>query len=46
VRTELAAFAQYYADNQESITEAALFIPLSEEQAASQQEALNSIVGA
>ncbi|HKZ20869.1 MAG TPA: PstS family phosphate ABC transporter substrate-binding protein [Acidimicrobiia bacterium] len=45
-RPEVGAFAQYYADNQETITETALFIPLSEEQAASQQAALDSIVGA
>ena len=45
-RLEVGAFAQYYADNQESITETALFIPLSEEQAVSQQQALDSIAGA
>ena len=45
-RPEVGAFAQYYADNQESITETALFIPLSEEQAESQQAELDSIIGA
>ncbi len=45
-RPEVGAFAQYYADNQESITETALFIPLSEEQAATQQQTLDSITGA
>jgi phosphate transport system substrate-binding protein len=45
-RPEVGAFAQYYADNQQTITETALFIPLSEEQAASQQAALDSIIGA
>lgn len=44
-RPEVGAFAQYYADNQETITETALFIPLSEEQAASQQADLDEIMG-
>ena len=44
-RPEVAAFAQYYADNQEFITQEALFIPLSEEQAAKQQEELAAIAG-
>jgi phosphate transport system substrate-binding protein len=44
-RPEVGAFAQYYADNQETITETALFIPLSEEQAANQQEILDQITG-
>jgi len=44
-RREVSAFAQYYADNQETITETALFIPLSEEQAANQQAALDEITG-
>lgn len=42
-RPEVGAFAQYYADNQESITETALFIPLSEEQSAQQQAELDAI---
>lgn len=44
-RPEVGAFARFYADNQESITTTALFIPLSEEQSAAQQETLDSIVG-
>ena len=44
-RPEVGAFAQYYADNQEMITETALFIPLSEEQAANQQATLDEITG-
>jgi phosphate transport system substrate-binding protein len=44
-RPEVAAFAQYYADNQEFITTTALFIPLSEEQAAQQQAELDEIAG-
>jgi phosphate transport system substrate-binding protein len=45
-RPEVGAFAQYYADNQETITQEALFIPLSEEQSAKQQEDLAAIAGA
>ncbi|MGH8923633.1 MAG: phosphate ABC transporter substrate-binding protein PstS family protein [Acidimicrobiia bacterium] len=44
-RPEVGAFAQYYADNQETITQTALFIPLSEEQAAAQQASLDEIMG-
>ena len=44
-RPEVAAFAQYYADNQETITETALFIPLSMEQASDQQATLDEITG-
>ena len=44
-RPEVAAFAQFYADNQETITQEALFIPLSEEQAAEQQAELDEISG-
>jgi phosphate transport system substrate-binding protein len=44
-RPEVGAFAQYYADNQETITETALFIPLSGEQAANQQATLDEITG-
>jgi phosphate transport system substrate-binding protein len=44
-RPEVGAFAQYYADNQETITETALFIPLSEEQASDQQATLDEISG-
>ena len=44
-RPEVAAFATYYADNQESITTEALFIPLSEDQQAQQQEELDAIAG-
>ena len=44
-RPEVAAFARYYADNQESITQTALFIPLSDEQAAQQQAELDEITG-
>jgi phosphate transport system substrate-binding protein len=44
-RPEVLAFAQYYADNQEEITTTALFIPLSEEQAAEQQAELEAISG-
>jgi phosphate transport system substrate-binding protein len=44
-RPEVGAFAQFYADNQENITTTALFIPLSEEQSAAQQESLDAIFG-
>lgn len=44
-RPEVAAFAQFYADNQEAITTEALFVPLSEEQAATQQSELDAIAG-
>jgi len=44
-RPEVGAFAQYYADNQETITQEALFIPLSEEQSTTQQEDLAAIAG-
>jgi phosphate binding protein len=44
-RPEVAAFAEYYAENQEQITTDALFIPLSEEQQAEQREALDAIAG-
>lgn len=44
-RPEVAAFAQYYADNQATITAEALFIPLSEEQAVEQQAELDAIIG-
>ena len=42
-RPEVAAFARYYADNQEQITTDALFIPLSEEQQAQQEAELEAI---
>ena len=44
-RPEVEAFARFYADNQETITETALFIPLSEEQASEQQAELDAITG-
>ncbi|HJQ76532.1 MAG TPA: PstS family phosphate ABC transporter substrate-binding protein [Acidimicrobiia bacterium] len=44
-RAEVGAFARFYADNQESITTTALFIPLSEEQAAAQQASLDAMTG-
>ncbi len=43
-REEVAAFAQYYADNQATITEEALFIPLSDEQLTAQQAELDAIL--
>lgn len=42
-RAEVQAFAQYYADNQETITTEALFIPLSAEQQTAQQAELDAI---
>ncbi|MGH3649528.1 MAG: PstS family phosphate ABC transporter substrate-binding protein [Acidimicrobiia bacterium] len=44
-RPEVGAFARFYADNQQSITETALFIPLSEDQQADQQAQLEGILG-
>jgi phosphate transport system substrate-binding protein len=43
-RPEVSAFAQYYADNQASITEEALFIPLSDEQLTAQQRELDTVL--
>lgn len=43
-RPEVGGFARFYADNQESITTTALFIPLSEEQSSAQQETLDAIL--
>jgi phosphate transport system substrate-binding protein len=44
-RPEVEAFARFYADNQDTITETALFIPLSEEQASEQRAELDAITG-
>ena len=44
-RAEVEAFARFYADNQDTITETALFIPLSEEQASEQRAELDEITG-
>jgi phosphate transport system substrate-binding protein len=44
-RPEVGAFAQYYADNQDTITTEALFIPLSADQSAQQQSDLDAIIG-
>jgi phosphate binding protein len=43
-RPEVAAFAQFIADNQETLTTEALFIPLSGEQQATQQAELDAIL--
>lgn len=44
-RPEVAAFAQYYFENQETITEEALFIPLTEEQNQKAEADLAKITG-
>jgi phosphate transport system substrate-binding protein len=44
-KPEVAAFAQYILDNNATIAEAALFIPLSDDQLAASQEALAGAVG-
>ena len=45
-RPEVAAFAEYYIENQEAITEEALFIPLTDEQVQKAESDLASITGA
>jgi len=42
-RPEVKAFAQYYFDNQNAITEEALFVPLTDEQVAEAQAELDKI---
>ena len=44
-KPEVAAFAQYILDNNAEISEAALFIPLNDEQLAASQEALAAAQG-
>ena len=44
-REEVAAFVQFYLDNAERIAEQALFVPLTEEQAATSQAALDELLG-
>lgn len=44
-RPEVKAFAEYYLDNQKSITEEALFVPLTEEQVTKAAEELAAITG-
>ena len=44
-RPEVAAFAQYLLDNNAAISEAALFIPLNDEQLATSQETLAAALG-
>jgi phosphate transport system substrate-binding protein len=44
-RPEVAAFAQYLLDSNAEISEAALFIPLNDEQLATSQETLAAAVG-
>ncbi len=44
-RPEVAAFAEYYFENQETITEEALFIPLTEEQTQEAEADLAKIAG-
>lgn len=45
-RAEVRAFLGFYLDNQESITEEALFVPLTEEQLQTAREELAAIEGA
>jgi phosphate transport system substrate-binding protein len=45
-RPEMAAFMQFYLDNADSIAEQALFVPITAEQKAASQAALDEIVGA
>lgn len=44
-RPEVAAFAEYYFENQETITEEALFIPLTDEQRTEAEAELATITG-
>ena len=44
-RAEVKAFAQYYFDNQDTITEEALFVPLTSTQVAKAQTDLDKIAG-
>lgn len=44
-RPEVKAFAEYYLDNQKSITEEALFVPLTDEQVTKATEELAAITG-
>ncbi|GIU85527.1 MAG: hypothetical protein KatS3mg009_0042 [Acidimicrobiia bacterium] len=45
-RPEVKAFLEFYLENQETITEEALFVPLTEEQLATAREELAAIEGA
>jgi phosphate transport system substrate-binding protein len=45
-RPEMAAFMQFYLDNASSIAEQALFVPMTPEQTAASQAALDEAVGA
>jgi len=45
-RPEMVAFMQYYIENQETITEQATFIPMTEEQTADSQEEVDTLAGA
>ena len=44
-RPEVQAFARYYFDNQESITDEALFVPLTDEQVGKARQELAAITG-
>jgi phosphate transport system substrate-binding protein len=44
-RPEVAAFVQFYLDNLTQIAEQALFVPLTEEQTAESQAALDALLG-
>lgn len=45
-RPEVDAFLQYYIDNQETITEQATFIPMTEEQAAESKDEIEKLIQA
>ena len=44
-RPEVAAFVDFYVNNDAAITEKALFVPLSAEQQQAAKDALASLVG-
>jgi phosphate transport system substrate-binding protein len=44
-RPEVKAFVEFYIENQEAITDQALFVPMTEEQVAASQEKVASLVG-
>jgi phosphate transport system substrate-binding protein len=44
-RGEVVAFLQYYIDNQAALTEAAVFVPMTDEQASESQQEVEALAG-
>lgn len=44
-RPEMVSFMQYYIDNQEELTTAAVFVPMTEDQAAESQQEVDALAG-